>query len=179
MSTGTAAEGTERPQFAEIDAKVFGQQHSGEPCRWSGGLWISLLTGRGIQERHVTAVRPLRLVPVEAGTVGGTAVEPVDEVVCPACGAHIRARMSDAQPAAPVAAPSDRRAALEDFEHILTLALHAMAEIDCCAAEDDPDWRGSAVEQFRKDLRALGVTDFELDLVGIRLPTAPSGEAQR
>ncbi|HEY2088547.1 MAG TPA: hypothetical protein VGH54_21330 [Mycobacterium sp.] len=65
--------------------------------------------------------------------------------------------------------PISRQEALADLEHALTLALQAMAINDCCADEDDPDWRGPAVAQFRADLAALGVTDDELDAAGIRL----------
>lgn len=64
---------------------------------------------------------------------------------------------------------SPRPAAIEDLQHVMTLALQAMAENDACADPDDPDWRGPAVEQFRRDLAALGVTAAELDAAGIKL----------
>jgi hypothetical protein len=66
-------------------------------------------------------------------------------------------------------ATARRDVALADLEQALTLALQAMADNDCCADPDDLDWRGPAIEQFRADLRALGVTDAELDTAGIRL----------
>lgn len=62
-----------------------------------------------------------------------------------------------------------RAESLRGLEHALTLALQAMADNDCCADPDDPDWRGAAIEQFRADLIGLGVEPSELDAAGISL----------
>jgi hypothetical protein len=66
------------------------------------------------------------------------------------------------------AAHEQRAIALADLEQVLALALQAMAENDCCADPDDPDWRGPAIEQFRADLISLGATPAELDAAGIK-----------
>jgi hypothetical protein len=67
--------------------------------------------------------------------------------------------------------PDPRVAAIADLEHVMALALQAMSENDACADPDDPDWRGPAIDQFRRDLTALGVTPAELDAAGIKRDT--------
>lgn len=60
-----------------------------------------------------------------------------------------------------------RREALADIEQMLTLTLIAMAD-DGDPDGLDPITRNDAINHMRANLRALGVTDDELDAAGIK-----------